>query len=187
MNRNEKILQKIPILKDEYFQRCLTLAFNSKGDERYGSILVKNEKIMGEGFNRATVHKKFKLERKIRQGYCNHAEVEALLDSLKKQYDVFLGDIYCAGYFKKEDKIFFQNEYTCTICPPHLETYGIKNIFLPTPEGWVKRPLDKAKEESKKFRMGTHKNRLIHSIKGYKFKNLEETLKEIFELNPSKI
>jgi len=182
MNRNEKIIQRIPILKDEYFRKCIQLAFNSKGEESYGSLLVKNDKIMGEGFNRATVHKKFKLERKIRQGYCNHAEVEALLDSIDNLYDVFYGDLYCAGYFLNEDRIFFQTKYTCTICPSHLEKYGIRNIFIPTPKGWFRRPLDEAKEEAKEFRGGTHKKRLEHCIKGYKFKNTEKTLKEIFEL-----
>lgn len=162
------------IFSDKYYLHCLDLAKTSKGSERYGSLLIQNNKIIGEGHNRAIVHKYFKLERILRQGYANHAEIEALNQALFKEEEVEGSDIYCAGYFPDLKELFFHEEYTCTKCTPHLEKYGIKNIFLPTPSGWVKRPFKEAKEEAKKYQKGTgtHEKRINSSIRGHNFEDL---------------
>ncbi|MCR4326983.1 MAG: hypothetical protein NUV46_00180 [Nanoarchaeota archaeon] len=174
MDRIERLIERTPILKNEYYKKCLKWASLSQANEVYGSILVKDNKILGEGRNRAVVHGCFKLEREIIQGLSNHAEVEALLDAIKKGYDVEGGDIYTAGYFDDEKRLFLHKEYTCVRCLPHMAKYGIKSIFIPTPEGWVERPFSEAKEEAHNFKNGTHKKRMRSAIKGYKVGDLKE-------------
>lgn len=182
--------QKFPIFKDKYYKTCIGLSLLSKGEERFGSILVKDRKIVGKGFNRAISHPSFRrLDRQIRQGYANHAEVEALNDYLENGGNRLGGNIYCAGYFHKEKKLFFHKHYSCILCPTHLKIQKIKNIFIPMPDGWIKRPLDEAYLEAKSFRNGTHNNRLNNSFSIKKIENLEEILfyatREVMQkLNP---
>ncbi|HOW36959.1 MAG TPA: hypothetical protein PLK34_01805 [Candidatus Pacearchaeota archaeon] len=149
------------IFDDEFYIKCINLATSSKGNERYGSILVLDSKIIGEGYNRAIVHPALeKLERRIRQGMANHAEIEALNDALFKGNKTENSDVYVAGYFPNSKRLFFKTEYTCVKCLPHLRNYEISNIYVPTPGGWIKKDLNEAYEEAKKFVNGTHQKRL---------------------------
>ena len=154
-----------PILfNDETYLSCIDLAENSKGKfERYGSQIVRDGETLGGGWNRAIVHPAWpkKLERIVRQGYVNHAEVEALNDVLMNNpQDLEGADVYVAGYFFKTKQLFFQEAYTCIKCPPKLIDYGIKNIIIPTIGGWKKRPIKEALEEARDFLGGTTQNRL---------------------------
>ena len=92
-----------PILDDERFLYCISLANLSKNDRRsdtrIGSSLEKGKGVIGSGRNRAISHPKFRLERIIRQGWNNHAEIEALNDALDKGFSPEGGDLYTAGYF----------------------------------------------------------------------------------------
>lgn len=149
------------ILQDEFYRKCINLATHSKGNERYGAILVLDNKIIGEGYNRAIVHPALKrLDRKIRQGMANHAEIEALNDALSKENKTENSEIYVAGYFPSSERLFFKTDYTCVKCIPHLITCGIQSISVPTPEGWRKKNVEEAYEEAKKFTHGTHQKRL---------------------------
>jgi len=157
---------ELPILfNDPIYQSCINLAMNSKGKfERYGSRLVMDGEMLGKGgWNRAIAHPAWpkKLERIVRQGYTNHAEVEALNDILMNNSQNIEGaDIYVAGYFFKTKQLFFQEKYTCIKCPPKLFDYGIKNIIIPTINGWKKRPIKEALEEAKEYNNGTTIKRL---------------------------
>ena len=149
------------IFQDEFYRKCISLAVQSKGNERYGSILVLDNQIMGEGYNRAIVHPALqKLDRKIKQGMANHAEIEALNEALFKRNQTKNSELYVAGYFPDSKRLFFKTEYTCVKCIPHLIKYGVQNISVPAPEGWVKKEINKAYEEAKKFINGTHQKRL---------------------------
>jgi deoxycytidylate deaminase len=152
------------IFKDLYFLACIKLALMSKGNERYGSVLVSNSQIIGKGFNRAIAHPSFKLERIVKQGMANHAEIEALNDALMNGLEVKGSSIYVAGYFPSTKQLFFKTDYTCVKCIPYLEKYGIGEIFVPLPFGWVGKSLDLALSEAKKFKNGTHEKRLIAQI-----------------------
>ncbi|HKC04675.1 MAG TPA: hypothetical protein VKC54_02285 [Patescibacteria group bacterium] len=151
------------ILNDAFYQECISLAQLSKGDERYGSLLVKNGKIIGKGYNRAIVHRSFpKLKRIIYQGYANHAEIEALNDALMKKRGVKNAEIYVGGYFPKENGLLFlHHEFTCTKCVPILASYKVSKINVPTPYGWISKNMDEALEEAGSYLGGTYKNRIV--------------------------
>jgi deoxycytidylate deaminase len=152
---------KTQIFKDIFYLECIRLAQQSKGNERYGSILVKDGEIIGKGFNRAIAHSSFgKLERKIKQGMANHAEIEALNDSLDNSKNVDGSDLYVAGYFPENNQLFFKKYYTCVKCLSHFKNYKIASIYVPTPEGWIKKDLEEATEEAQEFKQNTHKKRL---------------------------
>ncbi len=178
----EKLFDAAPILNDPIYRSCLILASESRSPEIYGSRVMKDNLFIGTGRNRAVVHRYFKLDREIVQGYSNHAEVEAVLDARREGWDVRGSDVYSAGYFRNEKQLFLHNLYTCSVCIPYLERLGIKNIYIPTPERWVKRPIEEAKEEAKWFKGDSHRRRLQVSMKGFKvddFKGLVNVLNEI--------
>lgn len=141
-------MKRPAIFNDEIFLGCLGMARQSKADYRtnqaYGSYLVKDGQVIGKGFNRAIVHKHFRLERIIRQGYSNHAEIEALNDALLNGKDTNGGEIYVAGFFVRSKQIFFHEDFTCLKCANCLNQYGIKNINIPLPGGWQTRPIETA-------------------------------------------
>lgn len=177
---------ELPILfKDSIYQSCINLATNSKGpSERYGSRLVMEGEVLGKGgWNRALSNPNwdYKLERIVKQGYANHAEIEALNDILMNHpQNVEGADIYVAGYFAKSEQLFFQEKYTCVLCPPKLIDYGIKNIIIPTINGWKKRPIKEALEEAREYLGGTTSKR-IESCQGEFY--LDEFLKMSFMFN----
>jgi len=160
------------IINDDYYKLCISLAKNSKADEeRYGAVLVKNEKIIGMGYNRCISHPKFKLDRILKQGYANHAEVESMNDALMKEYDINESDIYVAGYFNKTKILFFKKYFTCVKCIPYMKKFNIKNIFTPSPDSWIKIPLEQAYNDAIMFKGvvkgDVHSNRLKFLIGNY--------------------
>jgi len=150
-----------PSFNNPYYLACINLAKQSKGNERYGSIIVSDGSIIGCGFNRAIAHWAFgKLPREIRQGMANHAEVEAMNDALSRGFSLVDTEMYVAGYFPKTGQLFFKKQYTCVKCIPYLRAQGIVSISVPTPNRWIKKTLDQAEREAKLFINGTHKKRL---------------------------
>lgn len=149
------------IFGDKFYLECIHLAIQSKGNERYGSLVIDKDQIIGIEYNRAIAHYRIgKLERKIKQGMANHAEIEGMNNAISQGFDLKEKEIFVAGYFPQTGRLFFKNDYTCTKCLPHIRKYGIKNIYVPTPEGWIKKPIDIAEKEAKKFINGTHEKRL---------------------------
>jgi len=160
--------KQLSIFQDEKYRICLSLAALSGGrTERYGSILVKNNRIYGIGRSREIAGPKIKLERIIKQGFANHAEIESMNDALYKDYNIKNGDIYVAGYFPKNGRIFFHREYTCRICPPFMSKYEICNLYIPTPNFWIKKTLEEATKEGERFVSGAHEKRLASCIGNY--------------------
>lgn len=166
MRSKESELNKASILEDQYYIECIRLAELSKGDERYGSLLVKDGRIIGKGYNRAIVHPSFpKLKRIIYQGYANHAEIESLNDALMKKRGVKGAEIYVGGFFPKKDNLLFlHDEFTCRRCVPILAAYNISKINVPTLQGWVPKNMDEAMKEASAYLDGTYKNRVASII-----------------------
>jgi hypothetical protein len=162
--------QEAPILTDSLYLLCMSLARMSKSDgERYGSIARKDGSIIGMGYNRAIAHPYIHLERTIRMGYANHAEIEAMDDAIRNGADISGADIYCAGYFPEphtgflgKNRLLIKEDawYTCVKCPPHMEKYGIANIYVPTPSGWAGINLAEAETCAHLFTGGTHEKRI---------------------------
>jgi deoxycytidylate deaminase len=158
-------LERVQILNDNRYLLCASLAAQSKGDERYGAIIVKDGHFIGGGFNRAIGHPAFRLERPIRQGMANHAEIEAICDVLMNTaHDPSGADLFVAGYFPGTGRLFFQEEYTCIRCPPHVQAQGLLSISVPLPGGWVKKSVEEALLEARRFTKGTHKKRLTATV-----------------------
>lgn len=166
------------IINDPYYKICLTNARKCKSDsERYGAVLVRNGEILGEGYNRGIAHAKFKLDRILKQGYANHAEVEAMNDALSKGYDIDGSDIYVAGYFPKTGTLFFKTQFTCKLCIPYFKKFNIQHVFVPLPDRWNPRTIDECIEDSQLFKRGQiHKDRLKYLIGDYKIGLLKENL-----------
>jgi len=131
----------------------------SGATERYGSVLVKDGRILGQGRTRAIANKYFRLERRIRQGSYNHAEIEAMNDALANQHEIIGSEIYVAGFFPKIGRLFFKPIFTGKACSKHFVSYSIDTIYVPMPDGWVARTLEQACEEAKEFWGNSHEKR----------------------------
>jgi len=147
------MIKNARIFSNPFYIDCLRMALTSKNDKRqdqaFGAVLVNQGQIIGRGVNRAISHPRFKLERIIKQGWVNHAEVEALNDALVKQKNVEGGLIYVAGLFLALKLLFFQSEYTCVKCISPLRKYGIRGIMIPTPNGWIEKSIDEAETDAR--------------------------------------
>lgn len=163
-----EVLPYMPsMFKDDLYLLCIELAMRSKGEERYGSLLVREDTIIGRGYNRAIAHPSIgRLEREIRQGMANHAEIEAINDALSAKRDPEGSELYVAGYFAP-GKLFFKTQYTCTKCIKHIKALGIESIYVPTPDAWMKKSIDVAAQEAQQFMHGTHQKRVDATIGDY--------------------
>ena len=129
--------------------------------------MVKDGDILGRGYNRSvfctTSDKPYGI---IRQGYCNHAEIEALNDAIINGNNIKDAEIYVGGYFPKENNLLFlHNEYTCLRCPPILKKFNVNVINIPTPNGWMPKKIDESFFEARKYiDGGTYKNRIFSVI-----------------------
>lgn len=161
-----------PILSDPLYRECIRLAQLSRGEsQRYGARCVKDGVVIGSGYSRAIVHFSFgKLERIIRQGIRNHAEIEALNDALMNGSDVTGSELFVAGYFPKLHGLLnLKREYTCILCPPILKKYGVSRIYVPAPQGWIPKTIDQALAEGRKYKSsvkGETENRRIAAVMG---------------------
>ena len=142
------------IFRDERYRMCIELAALSAGiGERYGAILISGtEEIIGRGYNRSIAHASFpgiRLPRIIRQGYANHAEVEAINDALLSDKPVIGAKVYVAGYFPSDKGLFLHNTFTCDRCAKIMDRWGIESVFVPSVQGWVERPVAIALAEAR--------------------------------------
>lgn len=182
----EKSSSRPQIFEDYLYLLCLSLASMSKSDgERYGSVLVKDDSVLGMGYNRAIAHPYFHLDRPIRMGYANHAEIESINDALLNGYDVEGADIYVAGYFPKphngflgKNRLFLKDGawYTCVRCPKYMEEYSIKNVIVPSPSGWGVSSLAEATLCAKSYQNGTHDKRTAAVSTYHTIDELSESL-----------
>lgn len=165
------------IFTDTYFLECIRLAQLSKSNtERQGAVLV-NGRILGCGYNRAIAHPTFKLERYIKQGYANHAEIEAINDALFHGYDVEGADIYVSGFFPGQDGLLFlHSEFTCVRCIPIMKKWGIKTLFVSSTKGWLSKTIDKAHAEAISYLGGTLQNRLQSVKTDWKLSDITDHL-----------
>jgi len=109
-----------------------------------GSVIVKDGKIIGEGFNAPPLGKKldkcfkddipknFKSDRSC----CIHAEERAIMDSLRKHPDKIIGSrLYFIRLDKDTNKKMYAGKPFCTICSKMALDAGIKEFVLWHEEG----------------------------------------------------
>jgi hypothetical protein len=174
-----------PIFRDERYLHCISLARLCKNDgregkdEKYGSRLELDGALSGIGINRAIVHKHIKLDRKIRQGFSNDAEIEAIERPVRSGIDVSGGEIYVAGFFYGSGTLFLQDRYTCKRCPPILEKYGIRSINIPSPDCWIAKSPEQAMEEAQEFLGDAYRKRKEACIGEYNIGLIEDELYDL--------
>jgi deoxycytidylate deaminase len=171
------LMATAPILTDPLYVGCITLAGQTKNDhrcsEQYGSLLVKDGKVLGGGWNKCITHPQFRLERKIRQGWINHAEVEALNDVLDEKRNPRGATVYVAGFFCSTGRLFLHREYTCIRCISPLVEHGIESICIPAPEGWVTKPIAEALTDARLFTNGTGSKREQSCLGDYRIESID--------------
>jgi len=115
---------------------------NKSGCEqaRCGCVIVKDEKIIGKGFNsppaelesqrRCSNSKKDFNNKVTDKTCCMHAEQRAIIDTLKNNHDLIKeADLYFIRIDKEGIKIPAGKPY-CTICSKMALDVGIKNFIL---------------------------------------------------------
>jgi deoxycytidylate deaminase len=126
--------QTPPVAENRYYRACLDLAVRSKGETRFGSLVVKNGRILGRGWN----HFARPEEGPIRMGYAFHAEVAAMNDALSRGHSLAGADIYVAGYFAKGGNLYLPTtaHFSCDRCPKYMGEQGIRGVYIPNAGGW---------------------------------------------------
>lgn len=152
-------------LKDRFGKICLELAHNSKGEMRFGSVLVKEDVIIGKGWNkRSTGEERAAL---THVDYAIHAEQGAVYDALVNGFDVTGAVCYVLGYSKSLDNLSVRDGkyFTCRKCPHTLIKYNIP-VFIPTGKTWAKLSPMEALESAKEH-MG-HWTKFVKGVKNSK-------------------
>ena len=67
-----------------------------------------------------------------------HAEESALMQALKNGVKITEADIYVLLVKDNDEIRYTDGSYCCVVCSRLLIQTDIKNIFYPTPAGWVK-------------------------------------------------
>lgn len=129
-----------------FINQALGVAKGSTCERRKcGSVIVKDEEIIGEGFNspsggeesqRRCKKDKTKLHCKVTdKTCCVHAEQRAIIDALKKNPEKLKGSRL---YFISSDengKLSFAGKPYCTICSKMAFDVGVKEFVLYHEEG----------------------------------------------------
>ena len=129
-----------------------------------GSVIVKNDKIIGVGFNSPPANKesqrrclpKNKYHEKITdKTCCIHAEQRALIDALKKNPDKIVGSrIYFTRLNKKGKQTRAGKPY-CTICSKMALEVGVAEFVLWHEEGICVYDTDEYNELSFQYKTNT--------------------------------
>jgi hypothetical protein len=155
-------MKNFGIRYDALYKECMQLATNSRSTiVRFGSVVVKDGKIIGRGWNVFANQKKLgKLP--IVMGYANHAEVSAMNDALNNGYSLEGADVYVAGYFPNDNSLYIPRDayFTCTRCPTYFDRYKINSVSVPLYQRWSRLDVSEAKESAKTF-MGRSQERRI--------------------------
>lgn len=143
-------------LKDRFGKVCLQLAHNSKGEMKFGSVLVKDGEIIGQGWNKRSVPEE--RARLTHVDYAIHAEQGAIYDALISGYDPTGSKLYVLGYSKSIEHLSVRTGkyFTCRKCPHAFKRFDI-NVYIPTPTKWVKLTPDEALTSAKEH-MGHWQN-----------------------------
>ena len=93
----------------QYLDRCMVLAEKARaeGESPVGSVLVKDGKIIGEGYEKSRQLKDI----------TRHAEVVAVLDAVQKGEDV-------------SGSVLYSNVEPCILCSYAIRHYKIKEVVF---------------------------------------------------------
>lgn len=133
-NKEEEIAKK-------YFRKSVELAEKSTcGKSRCGSVIVRNEQIIGRGFNspaknledqRRCSRNKNSYNKKVTdKTCCIHAEQRAIMDALCKNPGKIIGAKLYFIRLGTNGKPSFAGKPYCTICSKMALDAGIKEFIL---------------------------------------------------------
>lgn len=130
----------------EYFNKTTEVALNATCfRDRCGSIIVKNDEIIGTGFNsppankesqkRCSLSKDSYHEKVTDKTCCIHAEQRAIMDALRRDPDKIVGSrLYFIRLDDKGKKTRAGKPY-CTICSKMALDVGVAEFVLWHEEG----------------------------------------------------
>ncbi len=143
-----KILtEKLEESGKDYFSLAQKVSKNSGCLRRKcGTVIIKGGKIIGKGFNspalndekyRRCLEDKSSLDEKVTdKTCCPHAEQRAMMDALKKGYDLTGSSIYFTSVDENGDRLKSGEPY-CTHCSKMALDLGVGTWFLEKEEGTV--------------------------------------------------
>lgn len=118
-------MPRIRTRQDDIFDRVIALAKKSQMTQKHGAIIVKDGKIIAEGYNYVTSF--------MSHSFSMHAEVDCLM-KVKSKSKKFLEDctlivvrvgVASKGFPTKMSK-------PCMNCKAEIEKFGIKKVFYST-------------------------------------------------------
>jgi len=124
-----------------FIDKAIEIAKNSQCNRsRCGSVIVKEEEIIGKGFNSPPAGKYSHKRCSIKKGNihlkvtdktcCIHAEQRAIMDSLKNSANKIKGSTLYFIRLDSDGKKEFAGKPYCTICSKMALDIGIKSFIL---------------------------------------------------------
>jgi hypothetical protein len=159
----------IDYLNDRYGKLCLTFADRSKGEMKFGAVLIKGRRMIGGGWNRLSTEAERKTLTHV--DYAIHAEQAAIYDALYCEADLNGARLYILGYAKNHSHLSVREGayFTCRKCPHTLIKFNIP-VMIPTPQGWKKLSPELALESAKQHK--GHWQKFIKDVKQEKIDKL---------------
>ncbi len=149
-----------------YMLKCWQLAKKSDCQKmNFGSIIILNEKIIGEGYNHVahpsledSCCRREGVQSGTRTELCNavHAEQVAMISAHKNGYDdLSEATLYVGGIFP-DGKRLIKSEagLYCTLCSRLMAEENIGQVVVPTKMGEIGMPITEILESSFKFATG---------------------------------
>lgn len=158
------------VFKDAYWQKCIELALRSRSEnQRFGSLVVSGERIIGEGWNRLLGKGE---PFPFKTSFFLHAEKDAIGNAILNvgEENIINAAVYVAGFFVKERKpiIFRRPTNTCTSCTKLYLRFGLEAAYL-TLNGWITR----SGKQAYQFAL---ENQRIRKEKGLSIRQLRKEL-----------
>jgi dCMP deaminase len=133
--RREIVPRKFSHLKElEYIIEAVRISFKSNMRSKHGSIIVKNGKIISQGYNRyvgINWSHNSEIKGKNRGKYSIHAEEDALRNADPMKLSG--ASMYVIRWGSDPDDPLFMNSMPCLKCEKKIrkamEKYGLKNVF----------------------------------------------------------
>lgn len=124
---------------NDYWQRCIELALQGRSEnQRYGALVVLDQKIIGEGRNRLLGRTEVF---PFRTSFFLHAETSAIGAAILNvgEKNVAGATVYVSGFFVQEKKFLIIRKKvtnTCLSCSRLYQKFGLQAAFM-TKDGWV--------------------------------------------------
>jgi len=152
----------------EYIERCLDLADKSScSKKKYGSVIVKDDEIIGEGYNHPVtkeiedllchpcIRENINSGTRLEMCAAIHAEQAAIINAYKNGKDPEGATLYVAG--KRNDGeiiVFDEKGFYCSFCSRIMAEVGIEKVGVLTKNGVEYLTKDEYLRSSFEFALG---------------------------------